>query len=74
VAEIREDVLLGRINREIKENSLIMTISELSRELQEDIKDTVDPVIVHQGLKATHGFLLELIPSQCRKYFKWPKK
>ncbi len=71
MAEIQQDVLLSRINDQIKKRA--MTISDLSEELQQDIKDTVGSEIASQGLKATHGFLLEFIPSQHRKYFKWPK-
>ena len=73
MAKTRHDTLLGRITREKKENALIMTISDLSEELQQDIKDTVPPETTSQGLKATHNFLLAFMPSQYRKHFKWPE-
>jgi len=68
--KIQHDILLSRINTEIKENSLIITITDLSGDLQQDIEDTIPSVIINQGLKATHGFLLEFIPAQYQKYFK----
>ena len=71
MAKTKQDVLLGHINREIKEGA--KTISDLSEELQQNIKDTAPPEIVSHGLEATHNFLLAFIPSQYKKHFKWPE-
>jgi len=70
MAKIQHDILLSHINTEIRENSLIMTITDLSEDLQQNIKDTIPFVVVNQGLKATRNFLLQFIPAQYQKYFK----
>ena len=72
MAKIQQDILLSRINEEIKKRKA-RTISDLSQELQEDIEDTVPPEISYQGLKVTYVFLLEFIPKSARQYFKWPE-
>lgn len=70
MAKIQQDILLNRINAEIKKNSLIMTTIDLSENLQQDINDTIPSVVINQGLKAIRSFLLEFIPAQYQKYFK----
>lgn len=62
--------LLSRINKEIKNGAT--TITDLSAELKQDIEDTVDPIIVNQGLRAVHSFLLQFLSSAFREIFKWP--
>lgn len=71
MAKIQQDILLGRINKEIKGGAI--TMSGLSEELQRDIKDTVSEIIVNQGLRSIHSFLLQFVPQSAKQYFRWPE-
>jgi len=71
MAKIQQDILLGRINEEIKGGA--MTVSDLSKELQRDINNNVINITVNKGLRSIHSFLLQFLTPSAKKHFKWPE-
>jgi len=74
MAKTQPDALLGRINDEIRENTSMTTISDLSEELQQDIGDTIDLSIIGRGdLREIHRFLLQFMLPEYKENFQWPE-